>query len=87
MPGRVEANVTWLQVGLNSAVPGKCRPSSPPFPIPWRVVDGGMKSMAMIHFWASTRYMTKQAKPLGTAGLGQWWTTCAMCLTSALNTC
>jgi len=43
----------------------------------WRVVDGGMKSSTMIHFRASTRYMTKQAKPSGTNGLGQWWTTCA----------
>jgi len=53
-----------------------CRVSSPPFPIPWRVVDGGMKSTAMIHFRASTRCMTKQAKPTGTDGVGQRWTSC-----------
>jgi len=39
MPGRVKANVTWLQVGLNSSGPGMCWASSPPFTMPWRVVD------------------------------------------------
>jgi len=76
MPGRVEANVTWLQVGLQSAAAGMSRASSPSFPIPWRVVDGGMKSTAMIHFRASTCYVTKQSKPTGTDCLGQRWTTC-----------
>jgi len=70
MPGRVKANVTWLQGDFNSEGPGMCRTSSPPVPIPWRVVDGGMKSTAMIHFRASTRYITKQTKPTGRDGLG-----------------
>jgi len=78
MPGRrVEANVTWLQLGFNSSGPDMCRASSPPFPIPWRVVDGGMKSKAKIHVRASTRYVSKHAQPPGTDGLGQRWTTCA----------
>jgi len=76
MPGRLEANVTWLQVILNSSGRGVCRAFSPSSPIPWMVVDGGMKSTAMIYFRASTRYMTKQAKPSGTDGHGQRWTTC-----------
>jgi len=59
MPGRVKVNVPWLQVGLNSSGPGKFRATSPPFPIPWRVVDG-MKSTAMFHFRASTHYMTNK---------------------------
>jgi len=33
-----------------------------PFPIPWRVVDGGMKNMAIILLWTSSCYTTKQAK-------------------------
>jgi len=38
MPGRVETNVTWLQIGLNSAGPGVCWASSPSFSIPWRLL-------------------------------------------------
>jgi len=33
MPGRLKANVTWLQVGLNSSSPGMYRASFPPFSI------------------------------------------------------
>jgi len=73
MPGKVEANITWLQVGLNSAGPGMCRASSP---VPWRGVDGGMNNTAMVHFQTSTRYKTKQVKPSGTVGFEQSWTIC-----------
>jgi len=47
MPGRVE------DMALGRP-PGMCPASSPPIPMPRRVVDGGMKSTAMIHFRAST---------------------------------
>jgi len=77
MPGRVEANVTCLQTGLNSVVPSVWWASLLSFSFPWRVGDGSMKDTAIIYFQGSTRYMTKQAKPSGTVGLAQRWTTCA----------
>jgi len=72
---RARCHAEWGPMLPDFRLVSTVRASSPPFPIPWRVIDGGMKITAMIHFRASKRYMTKQVKPTkGTDGLGQRWT-------------